>query len=110
MFLTTNRVKAFDEASLSRIHVALHFDGLSEASKAQVWRAFLARVGVGADELSAAQIEALARRDVNGRQIKNAVRTAQSLAVGRGEEVGFGHFVETLDAMEEFTAQFEGVV
>ncbi|KAJ7187839.1 hypothetical protein C8R46DRAFT_878031 [Mycena filopes] len=105
LFLTTNRVQAFDEAFLSRIHVALHFGELSAASRAQVWRAFIARAGVqGIDD---AQIEMLAQREVNGRQIKNAVRTAHSLARGRREGVALGHFMETLDAMDEFTEQFE---
>ncbi|KAF8202628.1 P-loop containing nucleoside triphosphate hydrolase protein [Mycena galopus ATCC 62051] len=106
LFLTTNRVQAFDEAFLSRIHVALHFGELSEASRAQVWRAFVARAGVQIDD---AQIGQLAKREVNGRQIKNAVRTAHSLALARKESVGLGHFMETLDAMDEFTEQFEGM-
>jgi hypothetical protein len=46
---------------------------------------------------------------VNGRQIKNAARTAHSLAVGRGEKVGYEHFVETLNAMDEFNTQFETI-
>jgi hypothetical protein len=37
------------------------------------------------------------------------VRTAHSLAVGRKERIGFGHLIETLDAMDEFTEQFEGM-
>jgi len=63
LFFTTNRVQAFDEAFFSRVHVALHFHE---------------------------QVAELARRDVNGRQIKNAARTAQSLEVGG----------ETLEACE----------
>jgi SpoVK/Ycf46/Vps4 family AAA+-type ATPase len=106
MFLTTNRVKAFDEACLSRIHVALHFSELSESSKAQVWAAFLAKVGA---KITEEQLRDLSSRNVNGRQIKNAARTAQSLAVGRGEKVAYSHFVETLNAMNEFTTQFEAI-
>jgi hypothetical protein len=48
----------------------------------------------------------LAKRNVNGRQIKNAARTAQSLAVGKGEQVTFEHLNQTLDVMEEFNAEF----
>ncbi|KAJ6563432.1 P-loop containing nucleoside triphosphate hydrolase protein [Mycena vulgaris] len=107
LFLTTNRVEAFDEAFLSRIHVALHFAELSEASRGQVWRAFVRRAGVTG--ISDAELDLLARRGVNGRQIKNAVRTAHSLARARKEEVGLAHFEETLDAMDEFTKQFEGM-
>jgi hypothetical protein len=56
--------------------VALHFRELSEPSKAQVWRAFLAKAG--AAEVSAEQISLLAQRDENGHQIKNAVSTRSS--------------------------------
>ena len=106
LFLTTNRITAFDEAFLSRIHVALHFAELSVAAKAQVWRAFLTKAGVSKSEVDDARIQKLAQREINGRQIKNACRTAQSLAVSRGEDLGFAHLTETLDAMEEFTAEF----
>ncbi|KAJ7732862.1 P-loop containing nucleoside triphosphate hydrolase protein [Mycena metata] len=105
LFLTTNRVQTFDEAFLSRIHVALHFPELSEEARAQIWRAFAARAGVsGIDD---AQIAMLAKRKVNGRQIKNAVKTARSLALARKETAALSHFMETLDAMVEFTEQFE---
>jgi len=106
LFLTTNRVQAFDEAFLSRIHVALHFRELSDASKAQVWAAFISKVGASSD-VTPQQIEALARRSVNGRQIKNAVRTAHSLAVGKGVKLGYQHLMSTIDAMDEFTQEFE---
>lgn len=109
LFLTTNRVQAFDEAFLSRIHVALHFQELSQASKEQIWTAFIRKLGLAGSEISHEQISELARKGVNGRQIKNAARTAQSLAVGRGERVGYAHFLETLDALEEFQREFDGL-
>ena len=106
--MTTNRVQVFDEAFLSRIHVALHFQQLSQSSKEQVWAAFIAKVGAS-NNVTAEQIRDLATRNVNGRQIKNAARTAHSLAVARGEKVGFRHFMETLDALDEFTQDFKGL-
>ncbi|EMD36702.1 hypothetical protein CERSUDRAFT_136948 [Gelatoporia subvermispora B] len=107
LFMTTNRVKTFDEAFLSRIHVALHFRELTTSAKAQVWRAFLQKVGaqIGRD-ISEEQLAALAGREVNGRQIKNATRTATSIAASKNEKLGFKHLVQTLDAMDEFTAEF----
>ncbi|KAH6903410.1 P-loop containing nucleoside triphosphate hydrolase protein [Coprinopsis sp. MPI-PUGE-AT-0042] len=105
LFLTTNRVKTFDEAFLSRIHVALHFNQLSEDSKAKVWAAFIKKADA-LDSVTEEQIRVLAQRDINGRQIKNAVKTAHSLAIGRGVPVSFDHIVETLDAMDEFTRLF----
>jgi len=106
LFLTTNRVKTFDQAFLSRIHVALHFQRLSKDAKLTIWRSFLGKVGVQRHELDEDKLGILADRDVNGRQIKNATRTAHSLAISRGEKLGFGHLNETLDAMDEFAAEF----
>jgi len=106
LFLTTNRVRAFDEAFLSRIHVALHFHDLPFQSKIEVWTAFIKKVGAS-DVITQEQIRILAQRDVNGRQIKNAAKTAQSLALGKGEQLAFEHFVATLDAMEGFTKEFQ---
>lgn len=115
LFLTTNRVKTFDEAFLSRIHVALHFTELSLESKVQVWKAFLRKVdamaeegegSVGGGEITEEQVMELSKREINGRQIKNAVRTAQSLGVAKGQKLSYAHILQTLDAMEEFTREF----
>jgi len=108
LFLTTNRVQAFDEAFLSRIHVALHFKELNLESREQVWTAFIGKLGAS-EIISKEQISELSTRNINGRQIKNAARTAQSLAVGRGEKLEYRHFLETLDAMAEFTEEFKAM-
>ncbi|KAH9931593.1 P-loop containing nucleoside triphosphate hydrolase protein [Fomitopsis serialis] len=107
LFLTTNRVTAFDPAFLSRIHVALHFRDLSKEAKLKIWQAFLHKVKM--DSLTAEQLDDLVGREVNGRQIKNATRTATSLARSRGETLGYSHLAETLDAMEEFESEFNAI-
>lgn len=56
--------------------------------------------------LSDEAIATLAERDINGRQIKNACRTASSLALSRGEKVKLEHVQEALDAMEELVSEF----
>jgi AAA+ superfamily predicted ATPase len=108
--LTTNRVKTIDDAFRSRTHVALHFKELTVEAKTQVWTAFLAKVGikVGGEDgrMTAEQLIQLAGRNINGRQIKNAVRTASSLALGRNQQLEYSHFLECLDAMDDFTAEF----
>ena len=38
LFLTTNRVGSFDDAFISRIHVALHYKKLSEEYRAKIWK------------------------------------------------------------------------
>jgi SpoVK/Ycf46/Vps4 family AAA+-type ATPase len=109
--MTTNRVKTFDEAFLSRIHVALHFHSLDMVARTQVWTAFLKKAGVeiGAKGITEDELVKLTERDINGRQVKNATRTANSLALSRGETLQFKHLTEVLDVMDDFTAEFKSM-
>ncbi|KAJ7668089.1 hypothetical protein B0H17DRAFT_1248824 [Mycena rosella] len=52
----------------------------------------------------------LTRRTVNGRQIKNAVRTAHSLVRGRGQKVGLKHFIgpSVLELLHEMLEAYSG--
>lgn len=109
LFLTTNRVQVFDPAFMSRIHLALRFKELSKEAKLKIWQAFLQKASADTETLTPAELEDLVSRQVNGRQIKNATKTATSLAQSRGEKLGYRHFAETLDAMEEFATEFENV-
>ncbi|KAK3392743.1 hypothetical protein B0H63DRAFT_498314 [Podospora didyma] len=79
LFLTTNRVATFDEAFKSHIHIPLRYTNLSLDSRTQIWRNFCKMVpgGVDIDEKGLAK---LAELDLNGRQIKNAIKAAESLA------------------------------
>lgn len=82
MFLTTNRVRNIDTAFFSRISVAIHFPPGGREKRVKVWRNLLTIAGlpdVDADELAGAEI--------NGRQIKSAIRNAQTLAKANGNEV-----------------------
>ncbi|EJF58309.1 P-loop containing nucleoside triphosphate hydrolase protein [Dichomitus squalens LYAD-421 SS1] len=106
LFLTTNRITIFDEAFLSRIHVALHFNELTTPTKAQIWRTFLKKAGIADEEVSEDMLGKLADREINGRQIKNACRTATSLARSRKQQLSYAHLHEALNAMEEFVAEF----
>ncbi|POR38154.1 ATPase family AAA domain-containing protein 3B [Tolypocladium paradoxum] len=81
LFMTTNRVRTFDDAFKSRIHVPLKYGDLPPESRARIWRNFLHGAGEGvAEGIDEAGYEALAEAPLNGRQIKNVVRTAKSLA------------------------------
>lgn len=67
------------------------------------------KVGAPASGVTEDELQLLAERDIDGRQIKNATRTANSLAVSRSEGLAYAHLEETLDAMLEFAAEFESV-
>ena len=75
MFLTTNRVDAFDPAFQSRIHIALKYYDLGEESRAKIWTAFLKRPGTTSDmNISSTEIALLAKKKLNGRQVRFQVR------------------------------------
>ncbi|OSX57446.1 hypothetical protein POSPLADRAFT_1080099, partial [Postia placenta MAD-698-R-SB12] len=104
LFLTTNRVRVFDEAFQSRIHVSLRYQDLAPDARRQIWVAFMRKVNGDTPNggLSKADLRDLGEKKVNGRQIKNVVKTAASLAVGRQEPFGYKHLIQVLELMEQF--------
>ncbi|PCH36944.1 nucleoside triphosphate hydrolase protein [Wolfiporia cocos MD-104 SS10] len=104
LFLTTNRVRVFDEAFQSRIHVSLRYQDLTSDARRQIWLAFLRKVNgdVSDGGITQEELRELGEKKVNGRQIKNVVKTAGALSVGRQEKLGFRHLVQVLELMEQF--------
>src|ERR1700733_1224829 len=41
LFLTSNRVKTFDEAFQSRIHIAIQYKELSESQRVAIWNTWI---------------------------------------------------------------------
>lgn len=50
----------------------------------------------------------LAKFDLNGRQIKNTVRTAQALAVNKSEPLAMKHIKQVLDVLASFDRDLKG--
>jgi hypothetical protein len=71
LFLTTNRVGQFDEAILSRIHLLLRYEGLTQVARRQVWRNFLSRAATssGDADVKDEELEELTMPKLNGRQV-----------------------------------------
>ncbi|KAM6540168.1 hypothetical protein FALCPG4_001904 [Fusarium falciforme] len=88
MFLTTNRVSSFDPAFESRIHLTIHYPKLDVNSRLHVWNTF---VKVETGGVSEAELGELAKEELNGRQIKNVVKTARLLASEEGVPLCSGH-------------------
>lgn len=83
MFLTTNRAGSFDEAFKSRIHIAIKYPDLDPAARKSIWMNFLRqaqKVHEYGVEISDDEVDALSQRTVNGREIRNIVKSAQLLA------------------------------
>jgi len=106
LFLTTNRVKMFDEAFQSRIHLSLRYDDLGEKAKKHIWTAFLKKAALacpsGVQDLSVGELNHLSAKMINGRQIKNVVKLATSLASHENEALGFRHLMHVMDLTERF--------
>lgn len=112
LFLTTNRVETFDSAFISRIHLSLRFQNLNTKAKRTVWKLFLERV-MAREKMEVAPISEsdyndLARREVNGRQIKNLVRAAQALAIHEERPLSMVHIKRVIDVAESFEMDLKG--
>lgn len=97
LLLTTNRVRDFDEAFHSRIALAINYPSLAEDARSVVWRNLLQAAGV-----STVDPKQFAGRDMNGRQIKNAIRMAQNLAADEEVPVAAEHFEIVLGVHDQF--------
>jgi hypothetical protein len=112
LFLTTNRVETFDAAFVSRIHLSLRFQNLTTKAKRTVWKLFIDRVinqeGMQVAAITEQDYNDLARREVNGRQIKNLVRAAQALAVHEDVPLSMAHIKRVIDVAESFEMDLKG--
>ena len=104
LFLTTNRAAAFDEAFESRVHIAMNYTELSPSSRKEVWKTFLSPPSASPSPsisgsssmpadlssepierkksaISDSEIDEFVQMDLNGRQIKNVVKSAGLLAL-----------------------------
>ncbi|KFY72295.1 hypothetical protein V499_07548 [Pseudogymnoascus sp. VKM F-103] len=90
MFLTSNRISDFDPAFESRIHLTVHYSALDTASRLHIWKTFV-RMGNSDSRLSDKDIAILAKNEINGRQIKNIIKTGRLLSKQQKVPLGMEH-------------------
>jgi AAA+ superfamily predicted ATPase len=83
LFLTTNRIKDFDPAFHSRIHISISYPSLGAKEREYIWKNLTANVP---NSLSQQNFERLAKLPINGRNVKNVLRIATISAKSRGQE------------------------
>lgn len=110
LILTTNRIGNIDPAFESRIHFSFHYPDLDFAARKQIWATFWKRAGREADttELTDEDLGKLAKRALNGRQIKNTVASALSLALEDGVALQKRHADTVLDVVESWDEAVTG--
>lgn len=91
MFLTTNRKTELDYAFQSRISLILEYNDLNYENRLKVWNSLLSSAKINLEET---YINDYAKFITNGRNIKNIIRLANSLAIGNEEETSNKHFDE----------------
>ncbi len=105
LFLTTNRLTSFDLAFKSRIHLALKYTTLDQERRKELWKLFISRTSKETLETwDESVLDELAKVDINGRQIKNTVRTASTLARSMKMPLGKEHVDIVLGTIESFEA------
>jgi AAA+ superfamily predicted ATPase len=109
MFLTTNRISTFDAAFKSRFHVAIKYRALSASSRRDFWKTFARKASPNSaiQWMDDSFLDTLSAKDLNGRQIKNIVRTAHAMAVSSNEAIGAKHIESAMEILEEFERDFE---
>ncbi|KAJ5489840.1 hypothetical protein N7453_010665 [Penicillium expansum] len=120
LFLTTNRVGQIDDAFISRVHIAIGYSSLNEEARRKVWNGFfrkLVRDRAGkiqiAPDAKSWVLETAGETQLNGRDIRNALQTAITLAEFESQEdpdydetlvtiVTKTHFQKVLDMCNRF--------
>lgn len=108
IFLTTNLYSTIDAAFRSRVNIHLVFKSLPASSRLLLWRKFLSRLP-GEDVVAALKggdMEELAKWELNGREIKNAIKTVRTWCVCKDFEMNLAR----LEAGIKVTAPSAGKV
>ncbi|OTB04065.1 hypothetical protein M426DRAFT_73637 [Hypoxylon sp. CI-4A] len=127
LVLTSNRVGTFDEAFKSRILLSLHYENLTEDQRTKIWKSFMTRLKNMDENLDDAKrkfrevdreidfddvecyLSELAKHELNGRQIRNAITTARQLAVFRKEPMSSEYLKHVIGVSSKFDKYLKNV-
>ena len=139
LFLTTNRVGQIDDAFLSRVTVVLQYDHLTDDTRKKIWNGFFIKLqqdsgrsgseSNDSDDHRKIEVDRYAKKYVlndpevkdlkwNGREIRNALQTAISLAnykaVKDGRpanmvEIEEEHFKSVVDMSKKFKTYMSSI-
>ncbi|KAH8678493.1 P-loop containing nucleoside triphosphate hydrolase protein [Xylariales sp. PMI_506] len=125
LLLTSNRVGTFDEAFKSPIQLNLRYKNLDFDQRCQIWKNFIERLdaierdpekstlanersnskppryGVNTKEILQ-NLSMLAKPELNGREIRNAISTARQLAQFRRQPLSYNHLNNVIQEALKF--------
>ncbi|KAI1325752.1 P-loop containing nucleoside triphosphate hydrolase protein [Xylariaceae sp. FL0255] len=130
LFLTTNRVGQIDDAFISRVHAAIGYRPLTSQDRMKIWQGFFHKlekeragklqIARGAKKWVLGKAES-GGAQLNGRDIRNALQTAITLAEAEYEEdpafdpekttivVEQSHFERVLEISEKFHTYLKSI-
>ncbi|KAI5361160.1 Putative AAA+ ATPase domain, ATPase, AAA-type, core [Septoria linicola] len=114
MILTTNQPEIIDPAFQSRIHFCYRYPSLDWRARRQVWLQFIekaeASLGAARVDVDGAGLSELTDLEYNGRQIKNAVSIAITLAGGKeGRVLSTESILEVTRTLQAFDFSAPGM-
>lgn len=107
--LTTNRVEQFDEAFISRIHLAMNYPDLEPWMRKEIWVNALRRLA--ADDMAVdvtTDLDEIAKVPLNGRVISYAVRTAKAIADEEKSKLTLEHLWDVVSVQQKFNEHMRG--
>jgi AAA+ superfamily predicted ATPase len=112
LFLTTNRIETMDPAFQSRIQLAVEYKQLGINSRRKIWEAFIGTLPSQEERDELEQyIDVWKTHPLNGRQIRNVMNLARSLAlndVASGRTLGNEHVEQAIEETVKFQELFMG--
>ncbi|KAF5639286.1 AAA family ATPase [Fusarium sp. NRRL 52700] len=113
LILTSNRVGTFDEAFKSRIQVAIHYKDLTLDSRKKIWENFFEMIEETNEDVDMlglkSRLDILAKEEMNGRQIRNALLTARQLAKHRNEQLSWVQLSQVMRTSAAFNKYLRAV-
>jgi SpoVK/Ycf46/Vps4 family AAA+-type ATPase len=109
VFLTTNRLKTFDLAMKSRVHLALGYTSPDVETRRTIWKQYLQQVP--AEETDIIDFDhaadCIVQQPVNGREISGVVNTARTIARHEKKKLQVHHIEKILAGRAAFDQVLE---
>ncbi|KAG9194544.1 hypothetical protein G6011_04579 [Alternaria panax] len=110
LILTTNRMRSFDIAVQSRIHIAIKYEELEQSQQIAIFESFLEQLNRKKLVYDYEDLLAWVRKDsrklaFNGRQIRNVVSTAMGIALvdkANGGKLRRSHLIRVAEQTKQF--------
>ncbi|KAJ4484206.1 P-loop containing nucleoside triphosphate hydrolase protein [Lentinula edodes] len=105
LILTTNMINHIDPAFESRIHFSIQYPDLDFDARKLIWKTFFTKVMDQSKFISPEDLDRLAGYQLNGRQIKNMVGSAQAIALDRNAPLTVEHVDTVLDVVNSWNSE-----